>query len=204
MSLGSIKVSDKEQVFTGLSSDTKPTTTAKAGNKFLETDTGNVYEYSDTSWYQLSTGGAAHTRLTADDTKTTFDEEIYEIVAPGTTGAASIASNVWVATRDIAGGMIYAKGDSITSTTAWTLNAHYSFDGITEITSEAIATGTSAVATGAETISVNWNESADTADALGFARKIKDYPFVKFSLTFTNGTAAGTAESSIRVVRRNG
>lgn len=52
MSLGSVKVSDLERVITGLSSDIKPIT-ANAKNKFLETDTGDIYEYSGSSWNLL-------------------------------------------------------------------------------------------------------------------------------------------------------
>jgi len=143
-------------------------------------------------------------KLVKVDGAATYGEEIYEIVPPATVGAASITSNIWVATRNICNGMIYAKGNAITGTTAWSLNAHYSFDGITEITSEAVASdATAAVATGAVTLSVNFSESVDGADALGFARKIKDYPFVKFSLTFTGGTAAGACESMLKVGRIN-
>jgi len=147
------------------------------------------------------TNGANHVHIANTSVVGT---ETTEIVPSGTTGAASISSNIWIATDGICSGIVYAKGDSITGTTAWTLNAHYSFDGITEITSEAIASGTSAVATGAEAISISWYEKEDGADAGGFALKMKDYPFIKFSLTFTNGTAAGTAEAMARVVRNNG
>lgn len=58
MSLHSVSISDQSFIITGLSSDTKPTTTAKATNKFLETDTGDMYEYSGSSWIKLVESGA--------------------------------------------------------------------------------------------------------------------------------------------------
>lgn len=58
MSLHSASVSDQTFIITGLSTDIKPTTTAKATNKFLETDTGDFYEYSGTSWIKLVESGA--------------------------------------------------------------------------------------------------------------------------------------------------
>lgn len=58
MSLDSVSISDQSLVITGLSTDTKPTTTASATNKFLETDTGSVYEYSGSSWIKLIESGA--------------------------------------------------------------------------------------------------------------------------------------------------
>lgn len=58
MSLDSVSISSQTLVITGLSTDTKPTTTASATNKFLETDTGDVYEYSGSSWIKLVESGA--------------------------------------------------------------------------------------------------------------------------------------------------
>lgn len=58
MALHSVSLSDQSLIITGLSTDTKPTTTAKATNKFLETDTGDVYEYSGSSWIKLIESGA--------------------------------------------------------------------------------------------------------------------------------------------------
>lgn len=58
MSLSSASLSDRSLIITGLSTDTKPTTTAKATNKFLETDTGDIYEYSGSSWIKLVESGA--------------------------------------------------------------------------------------------------------------------------------------------------
>ena len=58
MSLSSASSSDRSLIITGLSTDTKPTTTAKATNKFLETDTGSVYSYSGSSWIPLVESGA--------------------------------------------------------------------------------------------------------------------------------------------------
>lgn len=58
MSLDSVSVSNQTLIITGLSTDTKPTTTMSATNKFLETDTGDVYEYSGSSWIKLIESGA--------------------------------------------------------------------------------------------------------------------------------------------------
>jgi len=150
------------------------------------------------------TGTAADVNIESDATKTIYGTEIIEIIPVGTTGGATIPSPVWLSTKDLVDGMIYAKGDSVTSSTAWTLIAHYSFDGVTEITTKIIATGTIAVATGAETISANFNQFDTTADAVGFSKLILEYPFIQFSLAFASGTAAGTCECKASVVRRNG
>lgn len=45
--------------FKGLSTDTKPTQNVPAMSLFIETDTGSVYEFSDTAWYPKSISGAA-------------------------------------------------------------------------------------------------------------------------------------------------
>ncbi len=58
MSLDSVSISNQSLIITGLSTDTKPTTTMSATNKFLETDTGDVYEYSGSSWIKLVESGA--------------------------------------------------------------------------------------------------------------------------------------------------
>ena len=58
MSLDSVSISNQSLIITGLSTDTKPTTTMSATNKFLETDTGDVYEYSGSSWIKLIESGA--------------------------------------------------------------------------------------------------------------------------------------------------
>jgi len=58
VSLDSVSVSNQSLIITGLSTDTKPTTTMSATNKFLETDTGDVYEYSGNSWIKLVESGA--------------------------------------------------------------------------------------------------------------------------------------------------
>ena len=47
------------QKFKGLSTDTKPTQNVQAMSLFIETDTGSVFEYSGTSWKQISASGAA-------------------------------------------------------------------------------------------------------------------------------------------------
>ena len=48
------------QKFKGLSTDTKPTDNVPAMSEFIETDTGDKYEYSGTSWNKTGTDGAAH------------------------------------------------------------------------------------------------------------------------------------------------
>ena len=58
MSLDSVSISNQTLIITGLSTDAKPTTTMSATNKFLETDTGDVYEYSGSSWIKLVESGA--------------------------------------------------------------------------------------------------------------------------------------------------
>jgi len=58
VSLDSVSISSQTLIITGLSTDTKPTTTMSATNKFLETDTGDVYEYSGSSWIKLVESGA--------------------------------------------------------------------------------------------------------------------------------------------------
>jgi len=58
MTLGSVSISSQSLIITGLSTDTKPTTTASATNKFLETDTGDIYEYSGSAWIKLVESGA--------------------------------------------------------------------------------------------------------------------------------------------------
>lgn len=62
MSLDSVSLSEQSHVFTGLSSDVKPTAAQGAivTNKFVETDTGDIYEYLGASigWVSISNAGA--------------------------------------------------------------------------------------------------------------------------------------------------
>jgi len=64
-----------QQKFKGLSSDTKPTQNVPAISVFIETDTGNEYEYSGTSWIQKSTNGSVLVRQVANEVA--FPEQWY-------------------------------------------------------------------------------------------------------------------------------
>lgn len=197
------RTNDHVAHYTCLSTDTKETTGVFVGDIAYETDTGNKTEYrgSTAGWVTTQQGGASVMNLNNLSKKET---ELIELI-PNQTGAASTTSDVWVSTKNIIDGMVYAKADTVTGTTAGTLTAHYSFDGITEVTSAAIgAAFTAAAASGAETVTVGFRENEDGADAAGFARDIKRYPFVKFSIELTNGTAAGTVEAKAKVVRYDG
>ncbi len=50
------------QLYYGLSADTKPAAGVQAFALFMETDTGNVFEYSGGQWTQIVTGGAARVK----------------------------------------------------------------------------------------------------------------------------------------------
>ncbi len=47
------------QLYYGLSADTKPSAGVQAFALFMETDTGNVFEYSGGQWTKIVSGGAA-------------------------------------------------------------------------------------------------------------------------------------------------
>ena len=69
MSIESVSNRNGPPVFNGLSSDTKPTENVLSGSLFIETDTGDKYEYagSTAGWVTISTAGAHSVRLKASD-----------------------------------------------------------------------------------------------------------------------------------------
>lgn len=92
MATESIPLSGQTQKFYGLSTDTKPTVGVSAKATFKESDTGNEYEYSGSSWVLTSTGGSANVSglatnaviLAAASTYNTTDILGYKITAQGT------------------------------------------------------------------------------------------------------------------------
>ena len=130
-----------------------------------------------------------------------YASEQTEIVAPATAASAVVTGPMWLSTQNLLGGVVYAQADTVTGATGWTLTAHYSMDGVTEVASEVIATGTGGVATGAETLIVGLTEAVDAADSKGFADKIKQFPFVKFSVEFAGTVSSGTVESYAHIKR---
>jgi len=85
MTTESIPVSVQDQKFYGLSSDTKPTDGVSAKATFKESDTGDEYEYSGTTWKIISSGGAAH----VSPTQLANEEN------PGTNNAYGTALRKW-------------------------------------------------------------------------------------------------------------
>ena len=44
--------------YSGLSSDTKPTTSLTTGNLFVETDTNRIFQWSGSAWVTVGASGA--------------------------------------------------------------------------------------------------------------------------------------------------
>ena len=57
----------KYYFWSGLSSDTKDTTQVGIGALALETDTGDEYQWTGSSWQKTGDAGSAHIRIKADD-----------------------------------------------------------------------------------------------------------------------------------------
>ena len=81
------------QKFKGLSTDTKPTQNVPAMSEFIETDTGNKYEYSGTSWNKISTDGAAHVIRLDEIPGTAYNAEINDIST--TKSTLTFANGIW-------------------------------------------------------------------------------------------------------------
>jgi len=137
--------------------------------------------------------GIVPVSVKSDDTKVTCSNEIVELLNAVATGA-TVTSSVWISTRDLVDGLLHFETSAAQT---GNITAYYSFDGVAAINSETIK----ALAGGAaEQHALGFSDFDAGADAVGFTRNIKMYPFVTFGLA--SGAGTGTITAMAKVVRR--
>ena len=101
------------QKFKGISTDTKPTQNVPAMSEFIETDTGDKYEYSGTSWNKTGTDGAAHVTTVSSAasalTYVTYSDATYTYYCEAVVGTAR-STALWQVSRktNSTGDIVYA------------------------------------------------------------------------------------------------
>ena len=123
------------QLYEGLSSDTKPTVGVQPFALFKETDTGNVYEYSGTSWQQTTSGGAVHVQSGTVDGSGNFTANPASPVFPaswylsGTSTAADVNDNTDVYVSPDVSIYNHHSISIVTAPGAGAVEVHVSLDG---------------------------------------------------------------------------
>jgi len=143
--------------------------------------------------HQEYSNGAQHVHVSSDVTKTTYDNEIYELLNAVAT-SATVTSNIWISTRDLVDGLLHFETSAAQT---GNITAYYSFDGISAINSETVKALSGGAA---EQHALGFSDFDTGSDAAGFTRNIKMYPFVTFGLA--SGAGTGTITSLATVIRR--
>ncbi len=118
-----VTIAKPSVTFTGLSTDTKPTTGFGPESKFYETDTNNSFEWDGDSWNQLPSAVHGALSVTTSDHMKTFSEE-YATSSGALVGAGNIIAPA--SGKRISVYSVRMKTDS----TAGLINADFATSGI--------------------------------------------------------------------------
>ena len=140
-----------------------------------------------------STDNAAHVHLASTDVTSCNTHEIVELLNAAAL-AGTVTSNLWINTENLIDGLVHW---ATSAAQTGNITAYYSFDGISSVHSETVKALSGGAA---ETHALGFNDFDAGADAAGFTRNIKLYPFVTFGLA--SGAGTGTMDCKVSVVRR--